>query len=183
MGRLDEFAVQRAIVQTIIRIDMKGKIATRQAVMHTVTANLGITERSFAKALMQIDKAGILVKKTVPVFLNELNVRGERRKGIRTGLSIDIAEAINRSADLWAQKALNVYKDYPEETREFLFDRYRKARGQTLLNQIDIAREALRKWGRSDISTLTPGEVIYINVFVPMVMEYLRALREKNKTA
>ena len=183
MGRLDEFAVQRAIIQTITRVNMKGKIATRQMAMHTVTADLGITERSFAKALMQIDKAGILIKKTVPVFLNELNARGERRKGIRTSLSIDIAEAINRSADLWAQKALNVYKDYPEETREFLFDRYRKARGQTLLNQIDIAKEALRKWGRSDVTTLTPGEVIYLNVVVPMVMEYLRALREKNKTA
>lgn len=178
MGRLDEFAVQRAIIQTIIRIEMKGKIATRQAVMHTVTANLGITERSFAKALRQIDKAGILVKKTVPVILNELNVRGERREGIRTSLSIDITEAVKRSADLWTQKVLNVYKDYPEETREFLFDRYRKARGQTLLNQIDIAMEALRKWGRSDISALTPGEDIYINVFVPMVMEYLRDLKK-----
>ena len=183
MGRLDEFAVQREIIRTIIMSNMRGIITTRQMVMQRVTTNLGITERSFAKAYAQIDKTGILIKNHTDVFTRELNVRGEGRKSFRYRLIIDIKEAATRAAELWSESIVSKLKDYPEETREFLFERYRKVRGQTLLGQIDIAREAIKKWGKSETGPLTAGESIYLNMFVPIVMEYLRALREKNKMA
>lgn len=183
MGRLDEFAVQREIIRTIVISNMRGIITIRQMIMQRVTEDLGISERSFAKAYAQIDKAGILIKNHVDVFTRELNVRGERRKSFRYRLFIDIKEAVTRAAELWSESIVSKLKDYPEETREFLFERYRKVRGQTLLEEVDIAMEALKRWGKYKTSPLTAGESIYLNVFVHMVMEYLRALREKNKMA
>lgn len=182
MGRLDEFAVQREIIRIIVMsANMRGIITTRQMVMQRVTQDLGISERSFAKAYAQIDKAGILIREHIDVFTREVTVRGERRKSFRYRLSIDIVEAVKRSAELWSEDIVRKLKDYPEETRNFLFERYRELKGQSLLGQVDIAKEALKKWGESQNGALSAGETIYLNVFVPMIMEYLRALREKNK--
>ncbi len=182
MGRLENLTLIRAIVRTVIMANMKNNPATRHTVMEHVTSEFGVSERSFAKALAQIEDSGILVKNKAEFLLDDLTARGKRRKGVRTELIIDVVEAIKRLLAIWSEQLISGFDNYPEEVRGFMARKYATFKSNELLGELAMAKEALDKWGRSGNGSMTPGEIVYWNVVSYRVMDYISELREKNRS-
>lgn len=138
----------------------------------------GMSERSGKKAIATLKASGILKTSNTELILNQVDVKGNRRRDIRQLLTIDFVEMLNLYQKYIVKDIEKTVSRFPVEIQGFLVSRYLETRNNQIKSEMEMAKELLDKFGRYEGKELSPAEYFYWNWQSTRVIEYLKAWNE-----
>lgn len=189
MGRQRDLETVKILVRAILLNNIKGRPITRQLLLdyyYRETARLygsPLSERSFAKAYAVMADSGILSRTNAILEFNEVNIRGEKRTGLRQILSIDVFQAMALNEPYVHEPFRRATSYLPEDVQSTILQGYREIYLSQIEQEMKIFKDLLDRFGPGDpvLPSLNPTESFAWNWQVTRVMDYLKNWKEARK--
>jgi DNA-binding Lrp family transcriptional regulator len=176
--RLGNLETVGGIVRIILFHNLKDIPVTNSWILKWFSekTSFGISERSVKKAFATLNASGILKKSNAEITFNEVNIRGEKRQGMRQVLYIDFLEMLKLHQKYIMKDLDNRFSDYPLEIRRFVVLKYFGIWVNNVTEEMKNAKELLDKYGTAErIKELNSAEYFVWRWQSALVIEYLKA--------